>query len=110
MTREQKIRILKRRIIRKTTNVILGLSACALFSVGFIMAAKFDYMDNFCDYHKAEVVYVNQTLVQFQTKDGYFWEIYDDNYKVGDKVTLIIDNNGTETLEDDVIVDVEMRR
>lgn len=55
---------------------------------------------------KGEVVKVEDTIVTVEDKTERWWSFYGDGYKVGDKVTLVMDSMHTDITTDDKIVKV----
>lgn len=46
----------------------------------------------------------NGNVVVVETDDGNIWAIDGNGYEIGDKVTVKFNTNGTETVEDDIII------
>lgn len=107
MTQRQK-RILKRRIINKAKQVVLGLTACAIFGATFVMASKFDTEVRNHYAIKAEVVSFssyNDNVTVVDT-NGNEWCFYGEGYRIGDELTLEMDSKGTADILDDEVVGV----
>jgi hypothetical protein len=45
--------------------------------------------------------------VTVQDKQGHHWSFYGDEYKVGQEITVVMDDNHTSIITDDRIVDVK---
>lgn len=55
---------------------------------------------------KGEVVRVEDTLVTVEDKTARWWSFYGEGYKVGDKVTLVMNSMHTDVVTDDEVVKV----
>lgn len=65
-------------------------------------------VDNLCVL-KAEAINIDSTrkLLSFETEDGNIFQIKDiDDWKVGDKVIIVFDNQKTQDVKDDKIIKV----
>ena len=56
---------------------------------------------------KAEVIKIKNEIITVKSKDGNIWEFEGDGFRVGQTVTLTMDNQGTDKIEDDRIIDVK---
>ena len=92
-------------IIHRTKQVIFVVCAVGVITATFLITARFDYEDNFCDFRKAKVVNVDPRteLVVFEDEEGHLWEFYEIDYGIGDEVFLRIDSKGTTDLNDDYV-------
>lgn len=55
----------------------------------------------------ATVVNVESDIVSCEDSNGDIWEFYSEGYKVNDMLILVMDSNHTETIYDDMVVDVQ---
>lgn len=77
--------------------VIIGLFVLAL-----------GYADFYSNTYKinAEVVAVNDTVATFEDTRGYLWEMDNNGYEEGQKFSLTMFMNDTNTVKDDKIMNV----
>lgn len=55
---------------------------------------------------EGEVVKVEDTVITVEDKTERRWSFYGDGYKIGDKVTLVMDSMHTDITTDDKVVKV----
>ena len=87
------------------------ISAIGIAIVCLIIFAKACVLSNY--YKKqAEVVQATRGGIVFEDVNGNLWAIdYEKGYKVGDKVLITFDSQGTwDKVEDDAIVSVNRER
>jgi len=52
----------------------------------------------------ATVVEVTDNIVTVEDASGNLWDVYADNYEVGQSVTMAVCDNGTEQVEDNEVI------
>lgn len=55
----------------------------------------------------ATVINVENGIVSCEDSNGDVWEFYGEEYKVNDMLILVMDSNHTETIYDDMVIDVQ---
>ena len=58
----------------------------------------------------ATVVEIENDTVVFETEDGNVWAVEGNDFQVGDNVTVKFHNNGTDVIEDDVVLRIYAER
>lgn len=56
----------------------------------------------------ARIVESTETKTVFETEDGNLWETCGHRFMENSDVVLTFDNNGTEDIHDDIIVEIEV--
>ena len=92
---------------------IIGFSIIFLLLMAgiIVLGLRTKEMNN-THYETATVISVkreNPMIVRFETEDGNLWDEefdWDTPVDIGDKATLMFNNDNTETREDDVIINV----
>ena len=81
--------------------VLVGIVCVLLIGRAFTLTSQYR--------KEATVIQVNACSITFEDADGNLWGIsYEPNYKVGDKVLITIETQGTwDTKEDDEIISVD---
>lgn len=97
--------------IRKAKGVVITLVAGTTFCATFLLACKFNYED--MHYYS-----VNGNVISFSSyydnvtvedTEGNLWQFNGTGYRIGDEVRLIMDDNGTADITDDIVVEVKGR-
>lgn len=71
-----------------------------------LMALIASLSKNPVDYTKTAIVAEVDNVITVVDNDGEEWQFEGDEWKKGDAIILLIDNNNTETKYDDIIIDV----
>lgn len=50
---------------------------------------------------------VEETAITVEDKQGYIWEFKGDDYKVGQHITVVMNDNHTSNIYDDEIIEVK---
>lgn len=104
-------RRLIRKVIRKVKGIAITLATGTIFCTTFLLACKFNHED--MHYYS-----VNGNVISFSSyhdnvtvedTDGNLWQFYGTGYRIGDEVRLIMDDNGTTDIADDIVVEVKGR-
>ena len=74
--------------------IIIGL-------IGFAGGIGNNYVRKNC-----EVVKVARGITTIEDKSGHLWEYEGMNYKVGQRVDLYMHTNNTDTIADDIIIEI----
>ena len=88
-------------------NVISGILAFVVIIVGFIGAG---YVEN--NYTRRDCVVIENKggYTTFTDKTGYEFTFKGDFYKVGDRIDVKMNTNGTNSVFDDVVKEVRTAR
>jgi hypothetical protein len=79
-----------------------ALFVTAIFSLTLCFCSEVETTYN----RKAIVTNVNNEIVTVIDESDNEWDFVGNNFSIGDKVKLIMDNNHTHTIKDDVIKNV----
>lgn len=79
-----------------------ALLVTAIFSLALCFCSKVETTYN----RKATVININNEIVTVIDESGNEWDFIGNNFSIGDKVKLVMDNNHTNTIRDDVIKNV----
>lgn len=102
MTKAQRREAHKRQERRET------VFACIVLVVFLLLVGRVGYWETHYN-RDGVVVSVENQLVSVEDKIGMVWEFYGDGYRVGDKVVMLMDNAGTDSVvTDDMIDDVKV--
>lgn len=100
-----------RKAIRKAKGIAITLATGTIFCATFLLACKFNHEDT---HHYS----INGNVISFSSyydnvtvedTDGNLWQFYGNGYRIGDEVHLIMDDNGTTDITDDIVVEVKGR-
>lgn len=89
----------KKETIAKIKVITIVLIGIILF---IFILGKVGYME---DHYTKEgtVTNIQNGIVTVKDNQGYFWEFEGSNFKIGDKVELLMSANHTGTFEDDIV-------
>ena len=88
-------------------NVICGILAFIVIVGGFIGAG---YVENNYTRHDCVVIENKGGYTTFTDKTGYEFTFKGDFYKVGDRIDVKMNTNGTNSVLDDVVKEVRTAR
>lgn len=90
-----------------TTVLAIGLSVLS-FSSGYLFSRSTLYPETGI---VTDVVYTSEKTFQitFETFNGHEWVFYseDGDWFINDSISVLFDNNKTETIYDDIIIDTK---
>ena len=94
--------------MRKLVSCVAGILAISAFSSFVLFAGHLDAQSEFrIREEEAKIVHINGDIIMAEDSNGNLWEYYGDGVKLCDRVMLVIDSNGTDSLLDDMVIDVK---
>jgi hypothetical protein len=79
-----------------------ALLVTAVFSLALCFCSEVETTYN----RKATVTNINNEIVTVVDESGNEWDFVGNSFSIGDKVKLVMDDNHTHTIEDDVIKNI----
>ena len=90
----------------------MNIAKCIIAGIGVVLAILFIGFVGKMETHYTRdgfVAEVNEGITTIEDYTGNLWDIESTEFQIGDNVSLLLIDNGTQELQDDVVEDVIYR-